>query len=118
MAIAAGSTAGHTTLDEVRLRLRSVRHRITVLPAKSGIALAAVIDEGDRHTRLAAADSDIRNAVRRRAKVGMGAASAPDEVDVCIRLRIDRRGRNGLVPPVDRRKQLSAAEIFPYYARG
>src|SRR4029077_4245778 len=84
---------------------------IAGLSAEARIAFAAVIDKGDRHAGLAAADARVGDAVRRRPEVGMRAARAPDEVDVGVRLRIDRRRRNVLVPPVVRWKKLAAAEV-------
>jgi hypothetical protein len=87
MPIAIGSTAGAPALDEVRLRLCGVRNRIAALRARPVVALVAVVDERHGHARLAAADADVWNAVRRRAKVGMRGPRAADEVDERIGLR-------------------------------
>ena len=77
---------------------------IAGLRAKPAIAFVAVVDERDRRARLAAADADVRNAVRRRTEVRMERARAADEVDERVRLRIDRRAGDLLVPPVVGRK--------------
>ena len=105
------AAAGAPALDEVGLRLRGVGNRIAALRAKAVVALVAVVDERHGHARLAAADADVRNAVRRRAEVGMRGPRAADEVDERIRLRIERRAGDLLVPPVVRRKQAPAGKI-------
>src|SRR5262249_49060790 len=107
--ITAGSPTSDTSFDEIGLRPCGVRNRITILAAGASVAFVAVIHERDRDARLAAAHSYIWNAVRRRTEVRMRSTRASNEIDVGVRLWIDRRRRNVLVPPVVRRKQLPAA---------
>ncbi len=111
VAIAARPAARHSAFDEVRLRRRDRRNRISGLPAEAAVAFAAIRDEGHRDARLTAADADIRDPVRRRSEVRMRRARAADEVDVGARLRIDGRVRDVEIPPVVGREERPAAKV-------
>src|SRR5688572_11210849 len=100
MTIAPAAAARYTALDEVRLRLRGFGKRITSDAARSAVALAAVRDERDGHARLASADAHVRDAVGRGAEVRVRRPRAADVVDERVRLRIQRRRADVLIPPV------------------
>src|SRR6185436_20569513 len=91
VAIAARPAARRAAFDEAGLCRRGRRDRISGLTGEATVALVAIRDEGHRDARLAAADADVWNAVRRRSEVRMRRARPADEVDVRARLRIDGR---------------------------
>ena len=90
MTVAGRPTSGDAPFDEVRLRLRDVRYGISIFAAKPCIAFVPVVDECHGNAKLAGTHPDVWNAIWRRTEVGMSAACASDEIDVGIRLRIDR----------------------------
>src|SRR5690349_1074284 len=108
MTIAVRAAAWHAALDVVRLRARRVWNRITGLAAPARIALVAVAHERDGRARFRLPDAHVRDAVRRRAEIGMGSARAPDAVDERGRLRVDGRAADVLIPPVVGRKERAA----------
>ena len=112
MPVAVGAAPRRAAFDVVRLRLGSFRNRIATLASISVIALRPVRDERDGHSGFGRADTHVRNAVRRRAEVRMQPAIASDEVDEGGRLRIDRRPRDVLIPPIARWKERPPTEII------
>src|SRR5277367_4175865 len=70
----------------------------------TGIALATIGGELDVHEGRAAyhdiGNADGRTLVQARAKVWMERSASADEIDDCVRVRVDRRLRDILVPRV------------------
>ena len=64
-----------------------------------------------RPSRLATANTHVRDAVRRWTEVGMRRACPSDVVDICVRQQIDGRVRDVLIPPVVAREQGAPTEI-------
>ena len=94
------------------MSLGLVRDRIAGRPARSPrVALAAVLDEGDRHQRLGAGHDDVDHPVDLGGGIGIPAEirvepdPGADEADVARAVGIDRRRADVRVPPVVRRKQ-------------
>ena len=112
MPVAVGAATRRAAFDVIRLRLGRFRNRIATFASISVIALRPVRDERDGNSGLGRADAHVRNAIRRRAEVRMQPAIASDEIDEGGRLRIDRRARDVLIPPVARWKERSPTKVI------
>ncbi len=121
VAVADVSSSGDAPLDQAGHGARLRRDRVAGRATRGAvIALVPVSGPGDRRQGLRAGHPDERDAVGRRAEVGVQAAdggrvavdAAAQPGDVSVRGGIDRRGGEVEIPPVVGRKESAVAKVL------